>query len=81
MAEPLYVACLEKQRIALGESHPNTLAYENNLAALYYRQGLYVRAESLFAVCLEKRLVVLGEDHPATVVTKKFLDHVRRQLL
>jgi hypothetical protein len=71
---------LEKRRIALGESHPDTLTSENNLAALYYSQGQYIRAESLFAVCLEKRLVVLGEDHPDTVDTKKYLDLVRRQL-
>jgi hypothetical protein len=74
------VACLEKTRIALGESHPSTLVSENNLAALYYSQGHYAKAESLFAVCLEKRLVVLGEGHPHTVGTKEYLDLVRRKL-
>jgi len=74
------VACLEKTRIALGESHPDTLQSENNLAALYYSQGRYVKAESLFASCFEKYLVVLGEGHPDTIDTKEYLDLVREQL-
>jgi hypothetical protein len=80
-AEPLYVACLEKMRIALGESHPDFLLSENGLALVYERQGQFRKAESLFALCLEKRLVVLGESHPDTVGTKENLDRVCRQKL
>jgi hypothetical protein len=63
-AEPLYVACLEQQRIALGETHPVTLDSMYNLALFYANQGQYAKAESMFGNCLSKREVVLGADHP-----------------
>jgi tetratricopeptide (TPR) repeat protein len=79
-AESLFAACFEKRLVVLGESHPDTLGSENNLAGLYYSQGRYVKAESLFASCFEKYLVVLGESHPDTINTKEYLDLVREQL-
>jgi hypothetical protein len=77
-AEPLYVACLEQHRIALGETHPHTLQSINNLAALYARKGQYAKAESMFVDCLSKREVVLGADHPETIRTRNNLDKLRR---
>ena len=41
-----YVACLEKTRIALGQSHP-CLKSENYLAGLYTNQGQYAKAVSV----------------------------------
>ncbi len=49
-AEPLYVACLEQRRIALGETHPDTLSSMNNLANLYDSQGQYAKAEPILWV-------------------------------
>ena len=61
-AEPLYVACLEQRRIALGETHPDTLSSMNNLANLYDSQGQYAKAEPLLWVaCPEERRLALGE--------------------
>jgi hypothetical protein len=37
-AVPLYVACLEQQRIAFGETHLDTLNSMNNLAIVYDNQ-------------------------------------------
>jgi tetratricopeptide (TPR) repeat protein len=76
-AEPLYVACLEQRRIALGEFFPSTLQSMNNLAALYARKGQYAEAESMFEDCLSKMEVVLGADHPDTIRTRKDLDLLR----
>ena len=72
-AEPLYVACLEKRRIALGESHPSTLVSENNLAGLYESQGQYAKAEPLYVACLEKTRIALGESHPDTLTSENNL--------
>ena len=38
-AEPLYVDCLQRTRVSLGENHPSTLTYMHNLAGLYENQG------------------------------------------
>ena len=38
-AEPLYVDCLQKMRVALGNNHPSALISMNNLADLYESQG------------------------------------------
>ena len=51
-AEPLYVACLEQRRVALGDSHPDTLTAMNGLAVNYANLGQYEMAEPLHAACL-----------------------------
>ena len=47
-AEPLYVECLQKKKVVLGENHPSTLSSINNLAGLYESQGRYDEAEPLY---------------------------------
>ena len=66
-AEPLYLECLKKRKLELGDSHPDTLSAMNNLANLYDDQGKYAEAEPLYLECLAKREVVLGESHPDTL--------------
>jgi tetratricopeptide (TPR) repeat protein len=68
-AEPLYVECLQKMKVVLGENHPNTMTFINDLALLYYSQGRYDEAEPLYVECLQKKKVVLGENHPSTLTS------------
>ena len=62
-AEPLFVACLEKRRISLGQDHPDTLLSMSNLAVLYMIQGQNEKAEPLFVACYEKQRTALGQSH------------------
>jgi len=55
--------------VELGESHINTLATMNNLAAAYDSQGKHRDAEVLYKQCLDKQKTVLGENHPSTLNT------------
>ena len=64
LAEPLYMKCLEIDKIKLGEGHPNVLGSMNNLGLLYYNQSQYDKAEILFLQSLEMYKVYLNEDHP-----------------
>ena len=38
-AESLYMDCLQRRRVTLGDDHPDTLLSMNNLAWLYNNQG------------------------------------------
>ena len=38
-AEPLFVDCLQRSRVALGDNHPSTLISIDSLAGLYESQG------------------------------------------
>ena len=75
----MYLDCLDKRKIVLGDTHPDTLTSLNNLAILYYKAGLngaqgrYEKAEPLYLECLDKRKAVLGETHPDTLTTQKNL--------
>ena len=60
---------LQLRRQVLCESHPDTLANLNNLAALYDSQGRYGEAEPLFKQALQLSRQVLGESHPQTLTS------------
>jgi len=68
-AEPLYRRALEASERVLGKEHPNTLVYENNLAALLMSKGNYKGAEPLYRRELEVRERVLGKEHPSTLIS------------
>ena len=66
-AEPLYVASLELRRIALEQTHLDTLNSMNNLAGLYRSRGQYGKAEPLYMVaCLDQRRIAWGQTHSDT---------------
>jgi hypothetical protein len=46
---------LEKRRVVLGESHPNTLQSLKMLAKSYLRHGKYDQFEPLFLEFIEKK--------------------------
>ncbi len=58
---------MQKRKVVLGESHPDTLMSMNNLASLYNSQGEHGKALPLYEQCLEITRVVLGESHPDTL--------------
>ncbi len=55
------------RRKVLGDSHADTFASMNNLAALYKNMGRYYEAEPLKVDCLEKRRAALGNNAPTTL--------------
>ena len=52
--------------MGVGERHPSTLAYLNNLAVLLKKQGRLEEAEEYYRLSLEGRKQALGEAHPVT---------------
>ena len=68
-AEPLLLETLEIQKRVLGDDHPETLTFMNNLASLYFAQGRYDEAEPLLLETLETQKRVLGDDHVETSLT------------
>ena len=72
-AEELYIACLDKRRILLGEDHPNTLNSMNNLAGLYLNMRRIEESKLLFKECYEKSRRALGENHSLTITAKKYM--------
>ena len=46
LAAALYLACLEKQRTVLGDSHPDTHLSENNLGTSHYMLPILKRRAS-----------------------------------
>ena len=71
-AERLYMECLEKRRVVLGESHPNTLQSLKMLAKSYLRHGKYDQFEPLFLKFIEKKGVVAAESHLSNVESMLF---------
>ena len=63
----MYIDCLNKKKEILGENHPDTLSFMNNLALLYKKQGKYDKAEPLYIDCLNKNKEIIGENHPDTL--------------
>jgi len=78
-AEVLYKQCLDKMKIVLGESHPDTLTMMNNLACSYSLQGKSRDAEVILKQCLAKQIVAFGERHPDTLPTMNNLALLRSQ--
>jgi hypothetical protein len=63
---PLYEQTLTDTRRVLGDDHPHTLVFANNLASAYRAMGDLGRAIPLFEQTLTDRRGVLGEDHLLT---------------
>jgi len=61
---PLAKRSLKISENRFGSDHEEVATSLNNLAGLYYRQGLYDKAEPLYERALEIRKSVLGEQHP-----------------
>jgi tetratricopeptide (TPR) repeat protein/CHAT domain-containing protein len=53
----------------LGPDHPDTANSVNNLAQLYYSQGVYAKAEPLYIRALAIRQKALGPNHPLTAAS------------
>ncbi|MBS6672379.1 MAG: tetratricopeptide repeat protein, partial [Actinomyces graevenitzii] len=53
----------------LGEDHPDTLAYRNNLAHAYESAGRLEEAITLYEQVLPDSIRVLGKNHPDTLAT------------
>jgi serine/threonine protein kinase/tetratricopeptide (TPR) repeat protein len=51
----------------LGEEHPRTLTFMNNLAGLYMNQGMFARAEPLMVEAVEVGRRVQGEENPDVI--------------
>ena len=64
----------------LGEDHPNTLTFLNNLAVAYWNLGEYQKGLKLNEKVYELRCKVSGEDHPETVNALNNLNYMREQL-
>jgi hypothetical protein len=58
---------LDKKRLVLGESHPETLKTMSNLVCNLGAQGKYIEAHALCKECLDLRRIELGDSHPDTV--------------
>ena len=65
-AEPLMRQALQLSRKALGDRHPLTLQFLQNLASMFFQQGRLEEAEPLLRDALRWRREALGEDHPNT---------------
>lgn len=76
LGEPL-VADLER---LLGESHPDTLHSQNNLADTYRAVGRLGEAIPLFEASLAGLERVLGAEHPTTVTVRSNLAGARREV-
>jgi serine/threonine protein kinase/tetratricopeptide (TPR) repeat protein len=55
-------------RRVLGEEHPCTLTFMNQLAIVYQAQEQFAKAESLIVRVLDARRRLLGDEHPGTLV-------------
>jgi hypothetical protein len=51
-ALPLYEACVDRRRSALGKDHPASLASLCHVAGSMYNQGKYDRALALYVECM-----------------------------
>jgi hypothetical protein len=51
----------------LGDDHPDTLLWANNLANTLSALGQYKQARQLHEDTLTRRRRVLGDDHPSTL--------------
>jgi CHAT domain-containing protein/tetratricopeptide (TPR) repeat protein len=65
-AQSLFERALAGCRKVLGERHPLTANYYNNLAGNLDDQGKYTQAQPLYAKALDIYRKVLGEQHPHT---------------
>ena len=77
-AESLLRQCLETNRKAVGEDHPNMSTPLNDLALIVAARGDYPAAEALFRQALVTGRQTLGEQHPTVPAT---LNNLSRALV
>ena len=65
--ESCYLKALTISQKKLGKNNLSTAVSANNLAGLYWFQGVYEKAESLYTKALKITEHILGENHPYTV--------------
>ena len=65
-AAAIWVKIVVLAEKTFGPRHPDTATSLNNLALIYFNQGLYVKAEPLFQRSLAIRVKALGLAHPDT---------------
>ena len=63
-AEPLYLETLAHAVRLYGPDHPETAAYQGNLAILYYRTGQYEEAARRYEAALAIHRAKLDDNHP-----------------
>lgn len=63
-AEELFQKGLQICGNVFGWNHPNTAAFYNNLAYVYFKQGKYEKAEELYRRSLQINKRAFGEEHP-----------------
>jgi tetratricopeptide (TPR) repeat protein len=78
-AEPYYYEALDKNRRALGETHPYTLTMTKNLVELLHQENKLADAEVVLRQTLESLRRVQGEDHAETLVMTRQLADILRQ--
>ena len=79
-AEPLYDRALAIDEKTLGRDHPSLALGLNNLAALQFDKGAYVRAEELLKRALTIEEEALGETDPELITTLENYAAVLREL-
>ena len=65
----MYREALEVSRGTLGDRHPSTLSFLNNLGALLQDKGDLAAAEMLYREALEGQRETLGSRHPDTLAS------------
>jgi eukaryotic-like serine/threonine-protein kinase len=68
---PFCEQVVQARRLKLGNDHPDTLTWMDNLAKVYERTGDSHRAVSLHEQVLTARRSKLGEDHPETILARR----------
>jgi tetratricopeptide (TPR) repeat protein len=69
-ARPLYELALAGRRSTLGDSHPDTLFSQMNLAMLLHASGLHAEHDAIVADVVARRRAVLGDRHPHTLFAR-----------
>lgn len=79
-AKQLIIMVVEKVKEVLGDDHPDTLGFMQNLAFIYDDLGELKAAQKLQGILLEKQTHILGEDDPDTLKTMQSLARTYRKL-
>jgi len=73
----IYEACFAEARARLGDAHPQTLTFQNNLALQCLQFGDADRCEELLLGALHGRQRLLGDTHPDTLQSRHNLATLR----
>ena len=79
-AEASFRHIYENNCAVVGELHPQTLLFAENLATTFEHQKRYREAEIWYARVYEGRLKVLGAQHPFTQYAQRCLQWVRGEM-